>query len=158
MNRIMTEYYPTFRMYQGMRDQLIDLLADEDLGYSPGGSNPPLGQLCREIGEVEHAYIQSFRTFKQDFSYRDTTPGMEGSVAQLKGWFAALDGQLQAAVESLSDEDISSKVIDRGSFELPPQINLDVYKEALLIFYGKATVYARAMGKELPEQWREWIG
>src|SRR5947207_1349124 len=41
MNRIMTEYYPIFQLYQALRDQLIELLADTDLHYTPGGANPP---------------------------------------------------------------------------------------------------------------------
>ena len=70
MNSIMTGYYPTFEMYQAMRNQLMEILTDADLDYTPGGTNPSLGALCRELGEVEHAYIQSFKTFTLDFSYR----------------------------------------------------------------------------------------
>src|SRR5262245_40798590 len=150
MNSIMREYFPTFQLYQAMRDQLMEILADDDLSFQPGGANRPLGELCREIGEVENAYIQSFKTFTLDFSYRNTTPGLEGSVARLSGWFAELDRELKATVEGLSEDDIKSRKIDRGHFALPPMIQLDVYKEALLIFYGKAIVYLRAMGKTLP--------
>jgi hypothetical protein len=32
-----------------------------------------------------------------------------------------------------------------------------VFKEALLIFYGKSRVYLKALGKEMPKQWRSWI-
>jgi hypothetical protein len=118
-----------------------------------------LGTLCREIGEVEHAYIESFRSFKQDFSYRNSEPGLADSVGRLTAWFAELDAALQATIAGLSDDEIASRLIDRGGgFTLPPQIQLEVYKEALLIFYGKADVYLKAMGKELPEQWRDWIG
>lgn len=157
MNRIMTEYYPIFQLYQALRDQLMELLTDADLHYTPGGANPALGVLCREIGEVEYAYIQSFKTFTIDFSYRNTTPGLEDSVQQLGTWFAALDQELRSTVEQLSDDDIAQRQVDRGSFTLPPQIQLDVYKEALLIFYGKVNVYLKAMGKTLPQQWREWL-
>lgn len=38
-----------------------------------------------------------------------------------------------------------------------PTFQLEVYKEALLIFYGKASVYLKAMGKPRPPQWRERI-
>ncbi|HJZ48156.1 MAG TPA: hypothetical protein VKE41_13350 [Roseiflexaceae bacterium] len=159
MNSIMTDYFPTFQMYQAMRDQLMEILTDSDLGYSPGGANPPLGVLCREIGEVEQSYIDSFKTFRLDFSYRNTTPGLERSVVQLKSWYAELDAQLRAAIEGLSEQDISSRMVDRGGdFKLPMQIQLDVYKEALLIFYGKAVVYLRAIGKTPPEQMQEWLG
>jgi hypothetical protein len=158
MNRIMTEYYPTFQLYQSMRGALIDLLSDEELSFTPGGANPPLGEVCREIGEIEHAYVQSFKNFKQDFSYSNNAPGLAGSVDQLKAWFAELDQQLQTVVEALSDEDIGSRAIDRGGFQPSVQTQLEVYKEALMIFYGKLTVYFRAMNKELPENWKAWIG
>jgi DinB superfamily len=159
MNSIMTDYFPTFQLYQAIRDQLMETLTDSDLGYTPGGANPPLGALCREIGEVERAYIDSFKTFALDFSYRNTTPGLENSVAQLIAWYADLDAELKATIERLSQEDISSRLIDRGGdFKLPPQIQLSVYQEALLIFYGKAIVYLRASGKTPPRQMEEWLG
>jgi hypothetical protein len=155
----MTEYYPTFQLYQAMRDQLMAILGDADLGYSPGGANPRLGDLCRTIGEVEAAYIQSFKTFELRFSHPNTTPGLADSVSRLQAWFAQLDGELQATVEALSDDDIASRPVDRGGdFKLPPMLQLDVYKEALLIFYGKVSVYLRVMGKTLPEQWQDWLG
>jgi hypothetical protein len=122
MNSIMNEYYPTFQMYQALRDQLLTLLTDEDLHYSLGGANPTLGTLCRQIGEVEVAYIQSFKTFKQDFSYRNTEPGLEDSVTALAAWFAELDRELKTVIEGLAEEDIKGRT--------------EVYKEALLIFYG----------------------
>jgi uncharacterized damage-inducible protein DinB len=159
MNSIMREYYPMFQMYQDLRDQMMAILTDEDLAFRPGGENPALGALCREIGEVERAYIESFKTYTLDFSYRNAEAGLEGSVERLSAWFAALDRELKAVVEGLSDDDIQSRVIDRGGgFTLPPRIQLNIYQEALLIFYGKASVYLRAMGKTLPEQWRDWLG
>src|SRR5262245_43524963 len=123
MNSIMTDYFPTFEMYQAMRNQLMETLKDVDLGYMPGGANPPLGVLCREIGEVERAYIDSFKTFVLDFSYRNTTPGLENSVAQLTAWYAELDADLKATIEGLSQEDIAGRLVDRGGdFKLPLQI------------------------------------
>jgi hypothetical protein len=154
----MTNYFPTFQLYQSIRDQLMEILTDGDLGYSPGGANPPLGVLCREIGEVEQAYIQSFKTFRLDFSYRNTTPGLDRSVAQLKSWYAELDAELKAAIEGLSEDDVRNRMVDRGHFKLPPQIQLSIYNEALLIFYGKVIVYLRTMGKTPPEQMQEWLG
>jgi hypothetical protein len=158
MNQIMREYYPTFEMYQGVRNELMNVLTDADLSFTPGGENLPLGELCREIGEIERAYIESFKTFTIDFSYRNTTLGLANSVDQLTQWFAELDRELKATVEALSEEDVNNRLVDRVVFKLRPMIQLDVYKEALLIFYGKANVYLLAMGKERPEQMRDWIG
>jgi hypothetical protein len=80
-----------------------------------------------------------------------------------KDWYAALDRDLTTALEALSEEDVTSRRIARGDFEeeyFSPQPiqELDVYREALLIFYGKASVYLRAMDRALPPQWQHWIG
>ncbi|MDJ0754122.1 MAG: DinB family protein [Ardenticatenaceae bacterium] len=158
MNSIVQEYFPVFQMYQGIRGQLMDVLSDEDLSFSPGGENPSLGRLCLEIGETERAYIDSFKTFKLDFGWRQPDQTIADSVEQLKTWFDELDKDLKSAVESLSEEDVQNKMIYRGeNFLLPPRIQLSVYQEALLIFYGKAMVYLKAMGKPRPEQMEGWI-
>jgi hypothetical protein len=159
MNSIIRDYYPVFEMYQALRNQLLEILTDEDLSYRAGGANPTLGFLCREIGETEQAYIQSFKTFTMQFVYGTADPALENSVSALAAWYAALDRDLKQAVEALSDEDIQQRHINRGGdFKLRPAIQLNVYQEALLIFYGKASVYLKAMGKTLPKQWEEWIG
>mgnify|MGYP001606942117 CR=1 FL=1 len=110
MNSIMTAYYPIVEEYQAMRTQLMLTLSDSDLAFTPGGANPPLGALCKENGEVEQAYIASFKTFTLDFSYRNNTPGLEGSVAQLAEWFDALDAELKTTVAGLSQADIDGLI------------------------------------------------
>jgi hypothetical protein len=110
------------------------------------------------MGEVEYAYIESFKTFKQDFSYRNEEPGLEQSVDRLTAWFKQLDSDLKAAIEGLTEHDVQHRMIDRGGdFKLPPRIQLMVYQEALLLFYGKVSVYLKAMGKPRPKQWQDWI-
>lgn len=157
MNSLITDYYPTFRMYQALRTQLMELLSDDDLRYTVGGENPPLGALCVEIGEVQHAYIQSFTTWRMDLSYRNLEPGLAESVGRLAAWYKALDAELEAVISHLSEDDIKTRQIDRGGWSTTPLIQLEVYKEALLIFYGKTSVYLKAMGKPRPQQWQEWI-
>ena len=116
-----------------------------------------LGDLSREMGEVEYSYIQSLKTFRQDWSYRNREAGLESSVARLNAWFQTLDDELKATVDDFSDEDLQ-KTIDRGGFSTPVELQLDVYLQALLIFLGKATVYFKAMNKALPQYFQESIG
>src|SRR5688500_8469993 len=123
MNSIMQEYWPMFEMYQAIREQILSVLTDEDLAFAPGGANPPLGVLCREIGETEHAYIESFREFTCDFSYRRPEPELTSSVAALSAWYAELDQKLKEAIEGLSEEQLQSQRVVRGpNFALPPRI------------------------------------
>ena len=141
----------------GMRTQLLDILSDADLAFSPGGQNITLGALCIQMGEVEHAYIESLKAFRQDWSYRNTETGLESSVTQLKAWFQKLDDEMKTIVSALSDEDLK-KTIDRGGFMTPVDLQLDVYLQALLIFFGKATIFLKAMDKPLPQYIQESIG
>ena len=157
MNRLMSEKWPWIEGTHGMRLLLLDTFSDADLAFSPGGQNMTLGALCREMGETEYSYVQSLRTFKQDWSYHNVEAGLENSVARLKTWFQTLDEELQATVSALSDED-AKKEVDRNGFMTPIELQLDVYLQALLIFFGKATVYVKAMNKPLPQQIQEYIG
>jgi hypothetical protein len=165
MNSIVQRHLPAtfFPEYQGLRDELMEFLTDDDLGYRVGDATASLGALCREIGEVEHAYTESFTTFRLNFAYRNPDPKIESSVAALSSWYAELDRDLMAALEGLSDDDIANRRIVRSDFAIDdfsplPAVQLDIYREALLIFYGKVSVYVRAMGKTLPKRWMEWIG
>ena len=52
MNAQIQEFWNLNRMYTPLRDELMALLSDDDLAFTPGGSNPTLGELCRELGEI----------------------------------------------------------------------------------------------------------
>ena len=157
MNRYMTEKWSWIEGTHQMRSQLLDILSDADLTFNPGGQNMTLGALCRQLGEVEYSYAQSLKTLQQDWSYRNEEAALERSVARLKDWFQRLDDELKATATALSDEDLK-KTVDRGGFAMPVDLQLDVYLQVLLIFFGKATIYLKAMNKPLPQQIQEYIG
>ena len=157
MNSLMQEKWPWIEGTHGMRTQLLDILNDADLAFNPGGQNMPLGALLREMGDIEYSYIQSLKTFKQDWSYHNTEPGMESSLTQIKAWYQTLDDEMKATVADLSDED-STKTIDRNGYQAPVGLQLDIYLQALLIFFGKASVFLKAMKKPLPPIIQEYIG
>jgi DinB superfamily len=165
MNSLVRDHLPAtfFAEYQQLRDQLTELLADDDLAFRPGPGAFSLGELCREIGDIEHSYVVALRTFRQDFEWRNPDPEVERSVAVLAAWYAELDLDLLAAIAALTEEDIATRRIKRGDFgvdDFSPLAaqELDIYREALLIFYGKVSVYLRVMDRELPRHWQEWIG
>ena len=156
MNRIMNEKWPWIEAAHGMRSQLFNILSDADLAFSPGGQTMTLGALCRQMGETEHAYIQSLKTLKQEWSYHHPEADVASHVAQLKAWFQTLDDEMQATITTFWDED-GNKTIDRGG-PVTVEFQLDVYLQAVLIFLGKATIYLRAMNKQLPPFFEEYIG
>lgn len=158
MNSLMQQHGELLRSTQELRRDLLSVLADEDLAYKLPGNNITLGALCQEMGEVEQSYIDSFKRFKQDFSYRHGDPSVASSVASLAAWYDALDQELQATLEGLSEDDLQ-KTIDRGYGFTPGVImNFHIYREALLIFYAKAHLFVKALNKSVPGKWRWWIG
>lgn len=156
MNSLIEKKYPIFEIYQNMRPQVFSAITDADLDFAPPNC-PSLGELCVQIGEWQRSYIDSFKTFKQDFEYRNPDPGLRKSTEKLLAWYAQLDAELRAAVEALSEEDIENKVVDKGGWHASLTWNLEIYKECLIIFYTKCWVYLKQMGKTLPEGIDHWM-
>jgi len=158
VGKLMQEKWPWIDGTQKARNQMIAALSDADLAFTPGGLAMTLGALCREMGDVEYSYIQSLKTFTQDWSYHNAEADLESSVSKLIAWYETLDGEMEAAIAALPDED-AEKIVNRGpGFEVPVAMQLDIYLQALLIFFGKATIYLRAMGKPLSEDILGFIG
>ena len=139
-----------------LRTQMLDSLTDADLAFT-FPSNPTLGELCVKMGDVERAYIDSFKTRKMTWDVRNTEPGLSGSVERLKAWYKALDDEFDAVLTAIPDADFQTQTIDRG-FTIQFGAQFHVYREAILIACGKCSVYLQTMGKPLSEQWQGWIG
>src|SRR4028119_2451430 len=98
---------------QDLRDQLMEMISDQDLAYKLPGANPTLGELCEEMGYIQQAYIHSFKTFKLDWAYHDSKPDTANSVASLNAWYKHLDAELVEALSGLSEDDVHNRQIDR---------------------------------------------
>ena len=158
MNSLVKNLSGILRETQSMRNDLMAILSDDDLRYRLPGNNVMLGELCKTIGAIEYSYVESLKTFTHDFSYRNPEPGLATSVEKLTAWFKALDEQLDTVMQGLSEDTIQNQRIDRGGgFHVPVDIQVHIYREALLIFYGKASLYLRALEKDLPGLFATWI-
>lgn len=156
MNSLMTQYGELLHETQEFRDLLHSMLTDADLAFALPG-NKTLGELCREMGETEVGYIKSFSTFKHEWGYKHADPAVTTSQAALGAWYQALDADLQAALEALTEDDIANKRV-RGDGWASMEKELQLYREALLMFYAKAGIYLRALSKTLPDIWVDWMG
>jgi hypothetical protein len=140
-----------------MRAELLALLSNADLSFSPGGTNLPWGALLRELGELEASYIQALQTFRQDFSAHATDVGVERDLTRLTAWFDALDAELRATLAAFAEADWRKRVVRRGAPSTVAR-EVDHYGEALLIFFGKATIYLKAMNRPVPASIVQTIG
>ncbi len=158
MNSYMENKWSWIEGTHGMRNGLVATLSDADLAFCPGGQTMTLGALCREIGDIEHTYIESLKHFKQDFSYRNTDATIETSTAKLLEWYKKLDDDMKATVSAFSEGDLKKEVERPGGFKAPVDIQLDIYLQALLIFFGKITIYLKIMNKPMDKTIQEYIG
>lgn len=158
MNSLLESEFPLHET-QSLRYDLLQTLTDSDLAYKLPGDNLTLGELCREIGEVEYSYIQSFKTFTHDWSYRTTEPELATSVARLQAWYTSLDNEFETVLRGFSENDLHHKQINRGHRFTPSlYVQFQIYHEALLMFYAKASVYLKALQKSVNDQWQVGIG
>lgn len=152
----MAEYGELLQETQDFRPMLLSLLTDEDLRFSLPG-NMTLGELCREMGETERGYVAAFTRFEHEWGYRHPDPAVTTSLPVLEAWYGELDRQLGAALSALTEEQIADRRV-RGGGWASLEKELHLYREALLMFYAKAGVFLRALGKPLPEAWLDWMG
>lgn len=155
MNSLISEQGDWLRGMHLLRNQLLEVLTTADLGFSLPG-NPTLGEEFRREAEIERSYADSFKSFQQDFASSKSDPALATDLDKLKAYFQAVDADLMGTLEGFSENDLG-QMIDRGS-SYPVTMQVQIYLQAVLIFFGKATVYYRAAGKTLPDQWAEWIG
>lgn len=149
---------PLLEQTLSLRIRLLEVLTDADLARALPG-NPSLGELCREAGQLDGIYIDSFRTFVVDWDGKVTAPqGAETRVSVLRDWYSRSDADLKAVLGAIPEEEVQGRQVDRGGYSVPVGVQFHIYRESILIFCGKASVYLRALGKSPQGQWRQWIG
>lgn len=147
------------RTHHFMRDLALGLLSEEDLAYRLPGRNPSLGELFVEMGEVQGAYTHSFATGRLDWGHRVLAPPATLTVDGLRAWFADHDVAMETALGHFTEEELQAAPIDRGGgFVVSPFPQHEIYREAVYIFYGKLSVYLRALERDAGPAWEAWVG
>jgi uncharacterized damage-inducible protein DinB len=141
-----------------LRAELLNALTDHDLEFNPGGANSTFGELLVQMGEIEHAYTASFEAFSLDWQYRNQDDSLVTNLPALGTWFESLDARLESVLSELTDEDMQRQIERPGGGSMPVDLQLQVYIQALFIFFGKFVVYLKAMNRPLPPSIRDFIG
>ncbi|QQR34492.1 hypothetical protein JI749_08780 [Devosia oryziradicis] len=156
MNSLISDEFP-LRATQSLRHELLDLLTDADLKFRLPGDTLSLGELCEEQGNIQHTYIQSFVSLETDWSLRRTRTESALTVTDLRHWWTELDEEFERVISGYSEQELNTRTIDRGHWAPTPFVQFHIYREAVLIFLGKASIYLKAMQKPLSMQWQAQI-
>lgn len=146
------------RPHHRMRDHLLTVVSDADLDSEMPGQNPTLGELLIEMGDLQGVYTHSFETFTLDWNHRQLPPPDPISTANLRSWFDAHDAAMKAALDRFTEDELQIDRIDRRGFVASPFVQFQVYREAVYIYYGKLSVYLKALGRDAGEDWAVGIG
>lgn len=156
MNRLFEE---EIAPHHRMRDHVLTLVTDDDLGSRLPGQNPTLGELLVEMGDLEGVYTHSFETFALDWAHRELPPPAPLTIAGLRAWFDAHDDAMKRALGRFTEEELHIDRIDRGhGFIASPFVQHEVYREAVYIVYGKLSVYLKALDLDAGDEWAAYIG
>ena len=156
MNNLFEE---EIRGHHSMRDHLLTLVSDRDLAYKLPGWNPTLGELLVEMGDVQGVYTHSFETFTLDWTHRQLPPPAPVTVASLRAWFEEQDDAMHTALSRFTADELQIDRIDRGhGFIASPFDQHQIYREAVYIFYGKLSVYLKALERDAGVEWAAWVG
>ena len=147
------------RGHHSMRDHLLTVVSDDDLAFDLPGQNPTLGELLVEMGDLQGVYTHSFATSTLDWAHRELPPPEPITIASLRAWFAAQDDAMERALSRFTADELQVDTIDRGNgFIASPFVQHQIYREAVYIFYGKLSVYLRALERDAGDEWAAWIG
>ena len=156
MNNLFEE---EIRGHHAMRDHLLTVVSDADLAYKLPGQNPTLGELLVELGDVQGVYTHSFETFTLDWTHRQLPAPAPIAIAGLQAWFAAQDDAMKQALDRFTDDELRIDRVDRGhGFIASPFVQYEIYREAVYIFYGKLSVYLKALERDAGPEWAAWVG
>ena len=159
MNQIEQNFLPLLDMGMDVLAMALENVSASDLEFTPPGDNAGLGELCRAMGDIAFAYAQSFRTKSMDFSITADDRRSPRNGGELSEWIRAQEGLIKEAVRRYSDEELTTNHVDRGGgWKVPLLTQFHIYREALLIFFGKLDVYLRMMRKPRPQTWVQWVG
>ncbi|WP_275003307.1 hypothetical protein [Promicromonospora iranensis] len=135
------------------------MVSDDDLTYKLPGANATLGQLLIDLGDIQGVYTHSFETLELDWAHRQLPPPSPVTVANLRVWFDMQDAAMKAALDAFTVDELQVDRINRGEgFIASPFVQHKIYREAVYIFYGRLSVYLRALERDAGPSWMAWVG
>lgn len=155
MNRLTAQKANLYDLTHSLRDSVLGALQDTDLPCSPGGDALSFHRLLLEQGEIQSAYTRLFQTGELTFDVQ--APPDLGTVSQLAAWFRRLDADMWAALDALGNDDLDRPIL-RGGHSMPLGVTFYTYRESVFIFAAKASVYLRAMRREVPKLVLGFVG
>lgn len=141
-----------------MRDALIQPLSEVDLGYSVGGSSLTWSQLLDDCAQMQRSYLDAFGTLDQKWAAPRPAPDHRLTVAEILEHFHTMDRELELVLDSYSDEEWDAVINRPDGTKRTRRGQLEIYAQFMLIFLGKASVYARAQGRVIPPSLQTFVG
>ena len=155
MNRLMKRYPELMELNQKLRRDVLDAISDEDLGHTLGGDTLSLAELPLQQNRWKDDYVQAWSTL--ELRHGSQSAPEQQTVVGFKLWFGSIEQDIRTTLEAMSDEELS-RPVKRGTYSLPLEITACTYRESLIIFAGKASLYLHSLGGPLSAHLKGFVG
>lgn len=141
-----------------MRDAIIQQLSDADLDKNVGGNSLTWGQLIDDCAQMQRSYLDAFSTLDQTWAPPRSPQEHPTTVAEILDQFHAVDRELAMVLDAFSGDDWDAVIARPDDTKRTRRGQLEIYAQFMLIFLGKASVYARAQAHIIPPSLLTFVG
>jgi len=107
---------------------------------------------------MQRSYLDAFSSLSQSWGPGLVTFERFTTVAEILERFHAMDLQLTDVLNAFSGDDWDAVIVRPDDTKRTRRGQLEIYAQFMLIFLGKASVYARAHGHDLPPSVLTFVG
>ena len=144
--------FDNFSYHRRRTRDLLQLLSDADLSFSPGPDQSPFWKHFRHIGRVQENYTDALASKKIAFSPR--TAHYSGGLKKdsLLTYLQELDKRMLALLKSAD----SNLVIDWYGESVTLEQHLIRLAEHEVLHHGQFILYMTSLKRDFPESWAVW--
>jgi uncharacterized damage-inducible protein DinB len=141
-----------WRFARGLSLDLLSVLSNEDLAYSPGFGMGPLWKQFRHTGRVQEDYVLALVTGKVSFSTQGKSLFKQENAEGLRSYLSACDEEMLKTLQEIG-EDLE---IDWFGERVGAKEHMWRMVAHETFHHGQWVVYMRGLNKPFPPSWSAW--
>lgn len=159
MNKEISRQIENLKFCQDLAMDILQMLTDEQLGFTVGKNMGTLGEQFRHMARVRLQYSEAIENKKVEPTKETLDLSIAKSKERLIELWEKVNQKIPQILEKISAEELENLKIDWKHWGVD---SMDIYRhlQALIdhenLHNGQIIVYVRTMGLKFPESWKAW--
>ena len=149
---LIDHFISQWKFLRGLTKDLLESISQEEMVHGPNASVGPWWKQFRHVGRVQENYLNAIETGAVKFGFEGVTYGGRESKEELWKYLQGLDDRLY----SLLQTEIRQPDIDWFGKKVSIAKHLLYLADHELVHHGQWILYARLLGKQMPQSWKVW--